>query len=266
MSKRKAMERGRPRLKTGREKAAEELAQRIKLGRDLRLPLNPMVMLVGGQMEAAKVDFKKWNDFNYELLRSMFTADEVADSYFNASPHYIRSVYRDDRHLEFTRLLDAYDKRIAKLESITEQLRLYEVDVSAESLRSMVASASPRYRDIHIHNEGSTVGQLNLGQMIGDIETHLQAVTGPDAEVFGRVIKELVESIGTDAKLSDTAKREAIENVELLAAAAAQPPDKRSLGPIKAVLAGMGGLLGAGSSVVTIWQAAEPVLHAHFGI
>jgi hypothetical protein len=92
MSKKRSMERGRTRLKWGLERASEELEARVKAGRDLRLPLNPTMMLIGGQMETAGLDFKKWDDFNYEMLRSMFTSDEVADSYFNASPHYIRSV------------------------------------------------------------------------------------------------------------------------------------------------------------------------------
>jgi hypothetical protein len=32
------------------------------------------------------------------------------------------------------------------------------------------------------------------------------------------------------------------------------------------VLAATGALLGAGSSALTIWQAAEPLLRAHFGM
>ena len=264
MPTKKPLEPERPRLTMSREKAAEELDERIMVGRELRAKLNPGDLMAGNRLDAAEAEMKRWSSFNAELLHSMFTTDRVANSYFYAAPHRMRTVYGERADIRYTHLLEGYDKRIAELGLIKEKLRLYEVD--AERPVAPPAHGAPHFRELHIHVERSTIGQFNLGQVVGNIETNLQAVSGPSAEELAQVLKSLVEAVATDTALPDEAKQEALENIEVLASAAAQPPARRAIGPVKAVLAATGALLGAGSSALTIWQAAEPLLRAHFGM
>ena len=175
-----------------------------------------------------------------QLLHSMCTTARVANSYFHAAPH-MRTVYGELPHVGLTRMLDAYDKRIAKLESIKEQLPLYEV----EGEKPSAPAFAPRFRDLNIHVQDSSIGQFNMGQVIGNIEANLNAVTGPSAEELAQMLKSLVEAISADDRLPDQAKREALENIEVLVSAAVQPAGRRAIGPVKAVLAATGVLLAA---------------------
>jgi hypothetical protein len=266
VSKKKSVERERPRLTMSRENAAEELDERIRVGREMRTQLDPANLMAGNRLDGAEAEMKRWDRFNSELLHSMFTTDRVANSYFYAAPHRMRSVYGERADIRYIQLLEGYDKRIAELGLIKEKLRLYEFEGRVSVAPVGPPAAAPRFRDVHIHVQGSTIGQLNMGEVVGNIETNLKAVTGPSAEELAQVLKSLVEAIAADGALPDDAKREALQNIDVLASAAAQAPARRAIGPVKAVLTATGALLAAGSSAVSIWQAAEPLLRAHFGI
>ena len=152
-----------------------------------------------------------------------------------------------------------------RLESVIQKLDWYEVALDAESTPEARPIAA-RYRDLHIHIEGSTVGQLNLGPVIGNIETHLNAIQGPSADEVKALIKDLVEQVLQDKELAAETKRDAIESIEFLSASAAEPPEERRLSVVKAVLEATAGLLNAGGSAIVVWQAAEPILHKFFGL
>ncbi len=124
----------------------------------------------------------------------------------------------------------------------------------------------PRYGDVHIHIEGSTVGQLNLGQVVGNIETHLNAVSGATADELKSIVAQLVEAVAADERLSEGDKRDVLLNIDYLSEEAAAPTGVRKLWVVKAVLYWMGWTLGAGGSAVTVWEAAHPVLHRFFGV
>jgi hypothetical protein len=64
------------------------------------------------------------------------------------------------------------------------------------------------------------------------------------------MLKSLVEAISGDDRLPDRAKREALENIEVLVSAAVQPAGRRAIGPVRAVLTATGALLAAGSTRV----------------
>jgi hypothetical protein len=262
MSKKKTFEPDeRPHLQRGwtKEDAQSQLMAGIERGRALQRQSG-----VGVSLDQFEAEASKWHDYNFEMLRAMFTTLELANDYSYATPSWMRSPYTTAAE-RYRRTQVSIERQVTNLESVIERLPWFEI-ASTSSPQAAESTPAPRYRDIHIHIESSTVGQLNLGQVIGSIETHLKAVIGPSAEDLSRAVTALVEAIAADKKLTDNAKREAIENVDLLASAAAELPEKRTLGPVKAVLAATASLLASGNSAITIWQAAERLFRAHFGI
>lgn len=242
------------------EDTATALDAQIESGSGIRSQLNaPFV----ANLDKVETDARMWFDYNYELLRRRFTTDEVADEYHNSRPHYMRSVY-DNPNRRYVQLQDSLDRQLTKLRSIRQRLQLYEIE--EDQAPQVTEVATPRYRDVHIHIEGSTVGQLNLGHVVGNIETHLSAVSGPSADELRTVVTELVQAIVADEKLTAAIKADALDNIDFLTEAAATPSGARRLSVVRAVLYWMGWALGAGGSGVLVWGAAEPVLHRFFGI
>ncbi len=242
---------------------AAVLDDRITKGRDLQSQLQLEVLSVPGRMQELKEAHRSWDSYNATYLERAFTTKELFSNYTWWPGIAFGGPISDADRLQDLR--QDLERDLGILTRLRDELSLYEPpDEQAPAIA--VASMPTRYRDVHIHIERSTVGQLNLGDMIGDIETHLKSVSGPSADDMSRVIKQLVEAVLGDAKLPEHAKRETIQNIELIAAAAAEPPAKRKLGPIKAVLTATGGLLAAGSSAMTIWEGSRPLLHRFFGI
>lgn len=242
---------------------AAALDERISKGRELQSQLQQNVLSVPGRLQELKETHRIWDSYNATYLERAFTTKELLDEYT-----WWPGIAFGGPESDADRLADLQDdlqRDLAILGRLRERLSLYEAP--RDPARPADIALSPlRYRDVHIHIEGSTVGQLNLGTIIGDIETHLKAVSGPSAEDMNRIIKQLVEAVLGDAKLPEDAKRETIQNIELIAAAAAEPPANRKLGPIKAALAATGGLLAAGSSAMIIWEGSAKLLHKFFGI
>jgi len=70
------------------------------------------------------------------------------------------------------------------------------------------------HNEVHIH--GNTIGNLNLGDQIGTINTALQQISEASPEMV-EALKQLTEAVAESKALSDESKRESIEAIaELL--------------------------------------------------
>ncbi len=103
MSKRKAGQSDRPpptRLKVPRQQAAEKLAERAELGKQLlQRQVSP------GGVREVEHEVTKWADYNQTLIRTLFEGDELPFEYSTARPVFISSPYDSEfvraRHLTF---------------------------------------------------------------------------------------------------------------------------------------------------------------------
>jgi hypothetical protein len=110
--------------------------------------------------------------------------------------------------------------------------------------------------------DGGIIGQVNLGQVIGNIETSIEAVSGPQADDFKTAIHELVGAIRADDQLTEAARAEALEQLEYIAAAASQPPATRRNSIVNAVLEKIPLVLTAADASVKAWETYGPhVIH-----
>src|SRR2546425_4993238 len=244
-----------------KDEAANLLRGRIDAGQALLTKFTPSAIFSG--LGAWEADISKWGDFNSELLRALFTTPEVAGEYSYANPILMRANY-DNSSDRFGRLRQSVEKQLTSLESILDKLTLYEVEAPTGPPSGHPGQPA-QYRDVHIHIAGSTVGQLNLAPVVGNIETHLNTVNGPTASELKVVVANLVEAVVADEELSAVAKKDTLENIDYLSEAAATPVSMRKLPVVKAVVASTAAILAASSHAATVWEAARPVLQQFFG-
>ena len=116
-----------------------------------------------------------------------------------------------------------------------------------------------------INMSGGTIGSVT-GQVIGNIKNNLASATGESAEEFRHAMVALIEAVGKDAGMTATEKTEAIEALEVLAASAALPEDKRKIGVIKAVLMGLAASLATANEAHLAWSTYAPAIAKLFGV
>ena len=125
-------------LLVGREEARYWLEERIEKGREMR---NTQIGSME-QFEAAKNAYSKWNSFNTELLKTIFTTEELADEYGSCVGVGVVTIY-DGPSLgeEIADLFENIDKKIHRLDSIVERLELIP---PADQVSSGTHSTSPQ--------------------------------------------------------------------------------------------------------------------------
>jgi hypothetical protein len=116
---------------------------------------------------------------------------------------------------------------------------------------------------INIHH--GTVGTLNLGTIIGDIEANLSTLKADGHDQVVEALKRLTEAIGNAQELGD-GRREALEQVALISAEAEKPPAERRLGAVKAVLTALQAALSASASLIRVGEFAWPYIKNYFNL
>jgi predicted nucleotide-binding protein len=112
--------RSRPELVVPLDTAISELTTRMSLGKELDEKLKEADY---PNWEELKQSYEKWNSFNYELLRSLFTTSEIADEYVGFEALVSRG-YRSMQE-ESERLRQKVVDRVHRLDSISGRLGLY---------------------------------------------------------------------------------------------------------------------------------------------
>src|SRR2546423_10811456 len=111
-----------PELKLSRDEATAKLNERIQKGRQLR-ERRPATM---PDLDAFESDYKKWNSYNTELLKQLFTTESFAEEY----SWWGAVAIRGRRPTPEERVRDVeqeYDEKLQRLESIVERLELIPV-------------------------------------------------------------------------------------------------------------------------------------------
>lgn len=159
-------------LKTTHNEAEQQLTARISKGNNLLLKLPKITN--DNELQTAKTEFRKWDDYNHQLLRKLFTTDELYSDYGLAHPVRIgRLLQKQNALQEIDELKEETKLLLSKLESIKEQLELFSSISPENPIPVSPANAeSKRVFIVHGHDNASKeaaarlLGQLNLEYVI----------------------------------------------------------------------------------------------------
>ncbi len=116
---------------------------------------------------------------------------------------------------------------------------------------------------INIHC--ATVGALNLGTVIGDIQANLSVLKAGGQDRVVEALKRLAEEIG-DAQELGEARRDSLEQVAAISAEAEKPPAQRKPGVVRGLLGALHATLSASANLIKVWEFAGPTIKAYFGL
>ncbi len=121
--------------------------------------------------EDVKNQFRIWDDYNGELLKRLFTSDEIADEYIAWGSLAVMSLDGGPSRSEQIRdLHDDIDNKLQRLNSIKQRLELIPesagVAATASSDAKQIASLSKKVFVVHGHDE---VAKTNLEIFLRDI-------------------------------------------------------------------------------------------------
>lgn len=116
-------------LLVSREEAKSRLEDRIQKGKEIRdLQIRSLQ-----EFEQAKNEFHKWDDFNEELLRRIFTTDELSKEYSYWIGGVVMSIYETSLGEKISDLHKDIDSKIHRIDSIIERLELIPLSRSTAS-------------------------------------------------------------------------------------------------------------------------------------
>jgi hypothetical protein len=113
------------------------------------------------------------------------------------------------------------------------------------------ATASP---NITLTISGGQIAALNVGGVVGTIKASLTSLQSAGEQKLAEALKSLAEAIAADASLSTAAKRESLECVSAMGEELAKPTSERRPGVVRAMGAGLIGLIGHADKVYAVYE------------
>lgn len=127
-----------------------------------------------------------------------------------------------------------------------------------------VVDALPR-GDIHIHIEGSTVGNVVVGT-VANIQSNINISRGISGEDLAVALRAVTEACLADQDFTDDQRQEALEAIEYLSEAATKPPEQRRIRNIRTIAAGLAAVMATAAQAGQIWQEWGPVITQAFHV
>jgi hypothetical protein len=222
------------------------------------------MLMMPQQLEDFERDVSNWRRVVYETLRRLFDPpDEYANDFDRAGGIFMGS-YRDTPQVKFNRAHERLRRYVGNLQGIVQLIAV----VAGAPPRPARQSASPTGPSprIHIEIHGGNVSNLNLGEVVGNIESRINSVTGPDAADFADAMKQLVEVAQTAPGFTDEARQEAISHLDAVSEEADRPPGKRRPAVVGAIVARLAQVMALAEATHTVWQDYGPAVMGFFGI
>jgi predicted nucleotide-binding protein len=123
MARRKAPQpehKGKLELATALDEAENKITERIAKGREIReTPINSPQ-----DLDSAEKIYGKWNDFNVELLKRIFTNDELSEEYTSWAGSIVMFSGEKSLGKKVSDFYEEIDEKIHRLESMAERLEL----------------------------------------------------------------------------------------------------------------------------------------------
>lgn len=153
-------------LLISRDEAKSRLQERIQKGIEIRqIQINSMEAL-----NVAKNEYSKWNAFNVELLKRIFTTEELAEEY---SHWFVASVSMRPPSLG-ERITDLYkdiDQKIHRIDSIIERLELIPLSNATSTTTSSknLIRASVKTKKVFVVHGHDEIAKTNLEVFLSEI-------------------------------------------------------------------------------------------------
>lgn len=155
-------------LLTSREEAKSKLQERIQKG----LEIKQAQINSRDALETANNEYSKWNSFNTELLKRIFTTEELSDEY--SRWFGIGSIAMREPSLG-EKIADLYkniDQKIHRIDSIIERLELIPLSSSAsstETTEEQPARAQAKTKKVFIVHGHDEIAKTNLEVFLHEI-------------------------------------------------------------------------------------------------
>ena len=112
------------------------------------------------------------------------------------------------------------------------------------------------------HISHSTIANLNLGNVIGDLNGSIQQLNSGGHNELGSGLGKMAEAVAESKDLQDLARKEVLEHLVVVSDEAAKPPEQRKVGPLKTSISAIKSGIGMAAQLVEIWQSVEHGLKA----
>ncbi|MDD5114591.1 MAG: nucleotide-binding protein [Methylobacter sp.] len=123
------------------DEAGSKLTERIRKGKEIKsFQINSVQ-----DLEDVKKAFSKWNDFNKELLKRLFSTEELSNEYGSWASVGFISLYERSLREKVTEFHEDVDKKIHRLDSIIDRIELIPLK-SSLNLPS-IPIESPKHLD-----------------------------------------------------------------------------------------------------------------------
>jgi len=115
----------------------------------------------------------------------------------------------------------------------------------------------------NIHVDRSTVGAINTGE-VAKIDVSITLLQQAGNKDISEALRSLTQAIIDASEMPEDSKSQALDQVGYLSEQAAAAAKDRKPGMIRAALSAITQTATTVSAVATAWNAAEPILKAHF--
>ena len=123
----------------------------------------------------------------------------------------------------------------------------------------------PARPGVIISIQGSTVAALNLGNVMGNIQSVIVSLEDSGNRELAEGLKNLIEKVAAAEELGSQ-RRDVIDSLTVIGEEAAKPQTDRRTGVARSLMRSVGAALGHVANLAQIWTALAPLIERHFGI
>jgi predicted nucleotide-binding protein len=179
----------RPLLRVPREQARQQLQAQIDKGRgflarEIRGP---------AELHDAREEYYRWDDYNFELLRSLFTTEEYARNYKHGVRHGVRIFGRRPFQEELNEFHDDLKDYINKIQSIQDRLSVIPEDPGlSHSITVSEQSQMQPFNEVFVVHGHDELAKQTVARFIEKLD--LKAIILHEQLNQGKTIIEKFES------------------------------------------------------------------------
>ena len=155
-------------LTIGRDEATQKLTVRIEKGREIR----STEINTAQELDAADKLYTKWDDFNQELLKRLFTSEELCKEYSRWAGGTVVMMREKYLNEKIANLYEEIDKKNHRLESMIERIELIPEPITARTVSTLdvqptKAIDKSKVFIVHGHNDAAKLEVARFIEKVG---------------------------------------------------------------------------------------------------
>lgn len=159
-------------------------------------------------------------------------------------------------------VLDAIVARLQRKDDTLPRARNRIQQLKIEFRHNLHGPETERTMKIEIQN--SVIHQLNLGDVLGDMNSSVSTLQEAGNQELAHALKALIEQFGSSSAAAPEVKKDAIENLALIGQQATLPPEQRKQGLVKAALGYIRACVESVGPLSEAWKTFGPVIEKFF--